>query len=316
MNLSPRQLRIFVSLAQSLNFSRTADQLCVSQPTLSKLVREIEEAIGVRLFERSTRSVKLTVHGEALLAVARRMMEDYEAGLLELEQMVRHRSHGLSIAALPTLAATLLPQLVAQLREEVPDAIVRIHDVVTDEVLDLLRARRVDLALTGVEVVHKDLAYTEIFREPFALLSHRDWPAQVTTWSEEAIAALPIISMPRGTGARQLVETAFLRAGAQFRPLLELRDLNAIAQFVTAGCGIALLPRSAARLVLTDRLALHEIAGGPERSVGIVTRREMELPVLAAWMARAIRHRAAALAGEVSPAASPSAPAPSPPPAY
>src|SRR6476661_1447023 len=130
MNLSPRQLRLFVLLAQSLSFSRTADQLCVSQPTLSKLVREIEEAMGVRLFERTTRSVKLTVDGEALLGVARRVVVDYEAGCTELEQMVRHRSHGLAIAALPTLAATLLPELVAQLRQEVPDAVVRIHDVV------------------------------------------------------------------------------------------------------------------------------------------------------------------------------------------
>jgi DNA-binding transcriptional LysR family regulator len=293
MNLSPRQLRIFVSLAESLNFSRTADQLCVSQPTLSKLVREIEAGMGVRLFERSTRSVKLTVAGEALLGVARRVLLDYEAGVTELEQVLRHRSHGLAIAALPTLAATLLPELVAQLQKEVPDAIVRIHDVVTDEALDLLRARRVDLALTGVEVVHKDLSYTEIFREPFALLSHRGQRPQLTTWSESAIASLPIISMPRGTGTRQLVEASFLRAGAQFRPLLELRDLNSIAQFVSAGCGIALLPRSAAQLVLTDKLVIHDVEGAPDRSVGIVTRREMELPTLAAWMVRAIRQRAA-----------------------
>lgn len=297
MNLSPRQLRIFVSLAQSLNFSRSADQLCVSQPTLSKLVREIEAAMGVRLFERTTRSVKLTVDGEALLGVARRMTEDFQAGLTELEQMVRHRSHGLAIAALPTLAATLLPELVAQLQQEVPDAIVRIHDVVTDEALDLLRARRVDLALTSVDVVHKDLAYTELFREPFALLTRRDVRPPVTSWSEAAIAELPIISMPRGTGTRQLVEDAFLRAGAQFRPMLDLRDLNSIAQFVGAGCGMALLPRSAAQLVLTDRLAIRDIAGAPDRSVGIVTRREVELPVLAARMVRAIRRRAAARVG-------------------
>lgn len=293
MNLSPRQLRIFVSLAQSLSFSRTADQLCVSQPTLSKLVREIEEVVGVRLFERTTRTVRLTTDGEALLGIARRVSDDYEAGLGLLEQVVRHRSHGLAIAALPTLAATVLPRLVARLQAEVPDAIVRIHDVVTDEALDLLRARRVDLALTGVDVVHKDLAYTEIFREPFALLSHRDQRPRVRTWSQATSAGLPIISMPRGTGTRQLTEAAFLREGTQFRPRLELRDLNSIAQFVAAGCGVALLPRSAAELVLTEQLVVHDLKGAPDRSVGIVTRREMELPVLAAWMARAIRQSAA-----------------------
>lgn len=293
MNPSPRQLRILVSLAESLSFSRTAEQLGVSQPTLSKMVREMEMGFGVRLFERSTRNVKLTDAGAALLGVASRVLVDYEAGLVELEQVVRHRSHGLAIAALPTLAATLLPDLVARLRSEVPGAIVRIHDVVTDEALGLLRARRVDLALTGVEVIQKDLSYTEIFREPFALLSLRNRRPELDTWSVAAISALPIISMPRGTGTRQLVEASFLRAGAQFRPLLELRDLNTIAQFVRAGCGVALLPQSAAQLVLTDQLVVHDVAGAPDRSVGIVTRREMELPMLAAWMVRAIRQRAA-----------------------
>ena len=295
MNLSPRQFKIFLSLAQSLNFSRAAGKLCVTQPALSKLVREIERTVGMRLFERTTRSVKLTADGEAFLGVVQRVMEGYEAGLTELEQMVRHRSHGLAIAALPTLAAMLLPELVAQLQTEVPDAIVRIHDVVTNEALDLLRARQVDLALTSLDVVHKDFAYTEIFREPFALLSRRDLQPRIKSWSEAAIAALPIISMPRGTGTRLLVEAAFVRAGVPFKPLLELRDLNSIARFVGAGCGFALLPRSAAQLVLTGSLAIHDIEGGPDRSVGIVTRREVELPVLAAWMVRAIRRQAGVL---------------------
>lgn len=291
MNLNPRQLRIFLSVAQSLNFSRAADELCVSQPTLSKQMREFESSLGVCLFERTTRAVKLTADGEALLGVARRVMADYEAGLTEMEQVVRHRSQVLAVAALPTLVATLLPLLVAQLQKERPASIVRIHDVVSDEALDLLRARRVDLALTNVDAVHKDLAYTEILREPFVLLAHKEHPLAPLPWSEAAITALPIISMPRGTGTRQLVEARFQRAGAQFRPLLELRDLHSIAQFVAADCGIALLPRSAAQLVKTEQLAIHALAGAPERSVGVVTRREMALPVLAAWLARSVRQR-------------------------
>lgn len=295
MNLSPRQLRIFVTLAQSLSFSRTADQLCVTQPTLSKLVREIEGALGVRLFERTTRRVRLTDDGEALLAVSRRMVQDYEAGMTELEQVVRHRSHVLAIAVLPTLLATLLPELVAQLQREVPGAVVRIHDGVTDETLDLLRSRRVDIALTGVDVVHPDMAYTPIFREPFALLAREGLAPVPRGWSAQAVDALPIISMPRGTGTRELVEAEFARAGARFRPQLEMRDLNSIARFVEAGCGIALLPRSAVRLLLVDGLAMHAFEGGPQRTVGVVTRREAELPALAAWMLRAIRTRGAAL---------------------
>ncbi|MES2976024.1 MAG: LysR family transcriptional regulator [Pseudomonadota bacterium] len=296
MNLSPRQLHIFVFLAQSLSFSRTAAHFCVSQPTLSKLVRDIEQTWGVRLFERTTRAVSLTVDGEALLGVARRVVAEYDAGSAELEQVLRHRSRGLAIAALPTLAALLLPELVARLHEDVPDANIRIHDVVADEALALLRARRVDLALTNIDAEHKDLAYTELFREPFVLIARADAypPEPPAAWSGAAIAALPIISMPRGSGTRQLIETAFVSEGLPFRPFLELRDLNAIARFLGAGYGIALLPLSAAKLIQSASLVIHTLQGAPERAVGIVTRREMELPVLAARMIRSIRQHVGA----------------------
>lgn len=299
MNLSPRQLRVFVSLAQSLSFSRTASLFFVSQPTLSKTVREIEEAMGVRLFERTTRSVSLTVDGAALLAVARRVVTEFDAGVIELEQVVRHRSHGLTIAALPSLAAMLLPDLIAELQNEVPDAIVRINDVIEEEALELLRSRRVDVALTSIDVIHKDLVYNELFGESFVLLAHRNSRHHPLPdmWSEEVIAALPIISMPRGTGTRKLVDEAFMRGkGIPFRPLFEFRDLNSIARFVTANCGIALIPRTAALLLNNEALVIGRLSSAPARTVGIVTRREYELPVLAARMIQSIQKQAAAMA--------------------
>ena len=299
MNLSPRQLRIFVSLAQSLSFSRTADQFCVAQPTLSKIVREIEEEVGVRLFERTTRSVKLTADGEALVGVASRVTQEFDSGVTEFEEMARRRTQRLSIAALPTLAAMVLPAPVAALRAEMPNAFVRIHDVFTDQALDLLRARKVDLALTGVDVVHTDLHYEEIVRERFVLLSSRQHPAarKIRAWSEEQIGALPLITMPRGTGTRRYVEAAFIGRGLPFRPCLELNNLTSIANFVKAGCGVAVLPLSGAQLVLDEGLVITSPRGAPERSIGIVTRRDTELPLLAAKMVASIR-RAARILGK------------------
>ncbi len=297
MNLSPRQLRVFVSLAQSLSFSRTADQFCIAQPTLSKIVREIEEEVGVRLFERTTRSVKLTADGEALVGVASRVTQEFDSGVTEFEEMARRRTQRLSIAALPTLAAMVLPAPVAALRAEMPNAFVRVHDVFTDQALDLLRARKVDLALTGVDVVHTDLRYEEIVRERFVLLSSRQHPAarKIRAWSEEQIGALPLITMPRGTGTRRFVEAAFIARGLPFRPCLELNNLTSIAKFVQAGCGVAVLPLSGAQLVLDDGLFITSPHGAPERSIGIVTRRDTELPLLAAKMVASIRQAARVL---------------------
>lgn len=302
MNLSPRQLRIFVALARSLNFSRTAAQFCVTQPTLSKIVRDIEEELGVRLFERTTRSVKLTVDGEALVSVAARITDDFSVGVSELEAVARRRSERLSVAALPTLAATLLPGAVAALRAELPHAFIRVHDVFSDEALDLLRARKVDLALTGLDVIHQDLAYSELVRERYVVLSSRAHPLPpgLKVWSAAALAALPLITMPRGTGTRRQVEAAFLGAGLQFRPAFELSNLTSVARFVRAGCGIALLPISGAELVLDRGLEVTCLEGAPERSIGVVTRRDDELPLLAVKMLRSVRQSARRLAAQAS----------------
>ena len=297
MNVSPRQLRIFVSLAQSLNFSRTAEQFCVAQPTLSKIVREIEQEIGVQLFERTTRSVKLTADGEALVGVAIRVTQEFAVGLAEFEDVARRRIQRLSIAALPTLAAMVLPGPVAALRTDMPNAFIRIHDVFTDQALDLLRARKVDLALTGVDVVHKDLHYEEIVCERFVLLSsaqHRN-VRKLRSWSEEAIGTLPIITMPHGTGTRQVVEDAFINKGLSFRPCMELTHLTSIAKFVKAGCGVAVLPFSGAQLVMDEGLFITSLTGAPERSIGIVTRCDTQLTPLAAKMVTSIRQSASSL---------------------
>src|SRR5690606_38876317 len=116
MNVSPRELKVFIALASSLSFSETADEFFVSQPTMTKLVRGLEEKLAVRLFQRTTRHVALTHDGRELLKIAARVMNDFEAGLTEISEAVRRRTHHLSIAALPSFAATVLPDLVAGLQ--------------------------------------------------------------------------------------------------------------------------------------------------------------------------------------------------------
>lgn len=283
MNLNPRELRIFVSLASSLNFGQTAERFFVTQPTTSKMIRTLEDKLGVKLFERNTRSVSLTPEGRDLLDVATRIVDEFEMGLTELEEVARRRSQRLSIAALPSLAATLLPGLVAHLRVERPCSIIKIHDVINDAAMDLLRMRKVDFALSGLEVVHRDLSYNEIMREPFVLLASRAFPIEFegTAWSEPALEKLPVISMPRGTGTRMYIDMAFMRQGLSFRPFLEIQGLSTIGKFVQKGCGVSILPLSAAQLVLDDDLYIVPLRGAPERTIGVITRHESGLSELA-----------------------------------
>lgn len=265
MNITPRQLKIFVALAASLNFSRTASQLHITQPTLSKLLREIEETVGFRLFDRTTRSVSLTEDGAALLGTAVRMLEHYDQGIAEMSERAHRHAQRLSIAALPTLAAMFLPQAVARLQVSHPNAGIRIHDALSDEALRMLRAREVDMALTSLDPSSKDLVYQEILRDRFVLLVAKTKRLpRILAWTEALFTDLPIITMPRGSSTRRYIDAAILSDQTLLRPVHEFRDTSIIGRFVKAGLGVALLPQLGAELLLSPEMKIIQIEGAPE----------------------------------------------------
>lgn len=100
MNLTTRQLRIFVLLAETLSFHKTADILHITQLTLSKLVKEIEATLGIELFERSTRMVRLSRAGQDILDIARKITARYEQGMLELGRRLRERHVDIAVTAM------------------------------------------------------------------------------------------------------------------------------------------------------------------------------------------------------------------------
>ncbi|MGH8843013.1 MAG: LysR family transcriptional regulator [Advenella sp.] len=271
MNLTPRHLHVFVVLADALSFHKAADQLHITQPTLSKLVKTIEEMAGVRLFERSTRHVSLTRDGQALLEIARQTVTGYRDGLNNFEQMVRFRNQRVAIAALPTLAATLLPKLITALGKTHPQAKVQVFDVIANEAMQLLYDRKVDIVLAARENTSETLRFTKLFVEPFVLMHRPDNHIGLKKWDVAGLSALPIISMPQGTSTRSGVDDYFCAHKAIFSPTFALRDLNTISQFVRNGCGIAILPWSAARPFLQDDLQICYLKGAPHRYIGIFT---------------------------------------------
>lgn len=300
MHLSTRQLKVLVTLANTLSFSRTAELFHVTQPTLTKIIHDIEAQVGVPLFDRTTRSVRLTREGAEVVPVALRLVQDYESGISEMEGLARRRNQRLAVAALPTLAAMLLPQAITALRRNMPDALVKVHDVLNGEAISLLRSHDVDLALTALDAISPDLLHDEICREPFVALVSKDNPWRLPAeWWLAKFQRLPIITMPRGASTRSLVEASFELQGVPFRPFLELRNLASIARFVKAGCGVALLPLLGALLVQDDELDIVRLEGSPERVIALVTRRDFEPGPLVRSVTDSIRHHAHELRASV-----------------
>ncbi len=273
MNLTTRQLRIFVLLAETLSFQRTAEMLHVTQPTLSKLLKETEETLGVQLFERTTRMVRLSREGQDILETARKITALHDKSMLELEQRLRDRNNRVAVAALPTLAASLIPLLIQSLAHKHPRVRVDVFDPIASEALQLLRERRVDIAVTTMnDEAASDLVYHELFTEPFVLFHSARIKPDVTRWAPEELARLPLISMPPGTSVRMLTERAFQAASQPFNPVHSLRDLNTIARFVQHDCGIALLPESSLDNATQRGVLKTRLRQALTRSVGMYVR--------------------------------------------
>ncbi|WP_144635666.1 LysR family transcriptional regulator [Bordetella genomosp. 13] len=277
MNLTTRQLRIFVLLAETLSFHRTAEMLHITPPTLSKLLKETEESLGIKLFERSTRMVRLSREGQDILETARRITALHAKGMQELEQRLRDRNNRVALAALPTLAASVIPQVIRNLTSRNPRIRVEVFDPVANEALELLRDRRVDIAVTAKgDENATDLVYQELFTEPFVLFHSERMRPGITHWSPAELAALPLISMPPGTSVRVLTERAFQRESQPLNPVYSLRDLNTITRFVQNDCGIALLPESSIDSASQHGVCKTMLRGALTRSVGMYVRREFQ----------------------------------------
>src|SRR5512140_3807181 len=120
LNVSTRQVKAFLALAEQKNFTRAAQQCHLSQSAFSSLIRTLEEAISVRLFDRDTRKVALTSEGQLFMTGAARLLQDFRAALSDLDEHAARRRGRVALAALPSLAAGWLPDVLAQFRLQYP----------------------------------------------------------------------------------------------------------------------------------------------------------------------------------------------------
>lgn len=302
INWSIRELEVFVALAETLNYRRTAERVHLSQPAVSGLITRLEHGLGARLFERSTRAVRLTDAGDALLVHARLLRSQAEAAAAAVRDIVELREGHVRVAALPSLAATVVPPVFARFAQAHPGVRLDLLDTLSVASFELVRAGRVDFALTAANPAYADLEYTPLASDPFVLLlpaahalAQGDGPLR---WAQ--VAALAHISMPAPTSVRQYADAAFLRLGRRFEPRFEVEHLASIDALVAAGLGVSALPALAARVARGPAVAQRRLVA-PEvrRPIGLVSLRGRGLSQAAQAVAALLRAEVAQLLGDV-----------------
>ncbi len=255
MNLTPQQLSAFVRLAGTGSFSEAARLQGVSQPALSRAVQQMEAAVGRRLFDRTTRSVVLTPTGRELLPIAERLVAEFDGSFGELARFVDGRRGRIAVAALPSIAAVLLPPAIARFREGRPEVEVAVLDGLAGSVLDAVAEGRADLGLTIRPSPRATLAYRPLLSDEFGLVYRPDDELAGDTplpWS--VFEGRPFVAMAPESSVRQMADAAFLQAGLAIPPLYGCAFLGTTGHLVAAGLGVTALPRLT--LPLLGRLGL------------------------------------------------------------
>ncbi len=277
INLSARELRAFLALADTLSFSKAAQQVCLSQSALSTLISRLEEGFGSRLFSRTTRSVALSAAGEVLVLHAQQLLADIERSAAAVRDVTALHRGRVALAAMPSLAARLVPRLFRVFHERHPDIALSLADTLSEPAFELVRQGRVDFAITAANPAYQDLEYIPLTTDEFVLLAAPGHPLGRDSSPIRLPETLPYphISMSRHTSVRQYVDAAALQAGINFYPAFEVDHLATIGAMVVEELGVAALPSLAADVIASTGLVRRELVDPViRRSIGVVRRSE------------------------------------------
>lgn len=261
INLSTRDLDAFLALAQAQHFTRAAERCHLSQSAFSQKIARIERTAGVALFERSTRQVTLTPEGEVFAQEARRIRQDLQDAVMQLQDLAHRRVGSVAVAALPSVAAVWMPEVIARYRAANPLVRVQLFDTLAQGSIDLLRAGTVDLAVTaGGDLREFDLL--ELKRERFFLVCLADHPlARKRAVTLPQLAAEEFVHLAHSSSVRRCLEAA--GAGSLGRPAgLEAEHLATVAALVARGLGVSVVPELTLFHFRRERLAAVPVRSG------------------------------------------------------
>ncbi|RJQ70291.1 LysR family transcriptional regulator [Pseudonocardiaceae bacterium YIM PH 21723] len=269
------QLRAYLAVAEYLHFSQAASALGVSQPTLSGAIAALEETLGTRLVERTTRRVMLTTAGERLVARARAVLDAVDALVDEAAAAGRPFSGTLRLGIIPTVAPYLLPVLLRGLRESYVDLEIEVHEEQTGSLLEGLNAGRLDVGLLALPTELRGLAEIPLYDEDFVLVTHDRHPMA----GRETVAGVefgdgPVLLLEEGHCLRDQALDICRETSARVGTATRAASLTTLVQLVAAGLGITLLPRTAVAVETTQTgLSVSRFVDpAPSRRIGLVFR--------------------------------------------
>jgi len=275
MNFDLSDLRAFVSVADLGSFRAAAEALHLSQPALSRRVDKLEQALGFRLFERTTRKVELNAMGRAFLPRARHVLGELEAALLGMVDL-SERIHGLvTVACIPSAVGNFVAGVARDFHRRFPSIRVRLLDQSAPDILLSVARSEADFGITYLGAQEPDLEFERLVDEPFVLACRTDHPLahrRRVRWAE--LAEHDCVVLAPGSGNRLLMDQGLAHVPAKPRWTCEVQHVPAQLSLIEAGVGIGAVPGLAlAGGAGSSLVGVPLVEPALARSVGIVRRR-------------------------------------------
>jgi len=273
-----KQLRYFDALARHGHFGRAAEACAISQPALSMQIKELEEALGGVLLERSARHVGLTALGEGIASRVRDILRSVEE-LGDFARASQDRLAGrLRIGMIPTIAPYLLPAVIGNLTRLHPELDIHVRETLTPKLIQELMEGRLDTAIVALPVSEPSLTEVALFTENFLLVRPgRDDGAPVPT--NETLREMRLLLLEEGHCFRDQALSFCNMPSPPPREVLDASSLSTLVQMVSAGIGVTLIPEMA--VAVETRSASVSVARfknpQPSRTVGMIWRKTSPL---------------------------------------
>lgn len=243
-----RQLRYFLAAASTQNFTRAAETVHVSQPSLSIQISALEEELGARLFDRLGRKVALTQAGELFREHTGRVLRELEQAVQVVQELQGAQRGRLVVGTLATVNSYLIPPLVSHFKQRFPGVYLQVHAQPSTDIVAGLLSNRLDVGICLLPLEHERLTVLPLFDERLILVAPSNSSIKKTRLHMQELAGLPLVLMPVDYCLRKMVEAECAEARVQPQVVLEMTSPEGILQAVAGGAGLTILPELYVRM--------------------------------------------------------------------
>ena len=289
--MNPKQLRYVLLLAQEGSFSRAAELLNISQPSLSQYIKKIEKQLGLELFDRANGEVRLTDAGRAYIETGRKILELEHQLDVQLEDLSDHKTGSLIVGAAPYRAAGMLPEIAMRFRQIHPGMHLVVREGTTAELAEGMQHGEYDLCLTMLPLDKKLFTYEKVAEEELILavpagekqfetvqVPERKYPAV----DAEQLRGQRFVKLTDTQHMQKQLEDFEAEYALSLRTAAVVKSLSAQIAMVRAGVGMALMPSGIERFCAEGEVCLYSIRQPlPKRELILMWRKDRKLSLVA-----------------------------------